>query len=155
MAYMDYHTLLTLEKDPDRRRIILQSFRNTWEDPGVVQSLKLERSPLYNFLYGGLSGLPCAPDEANETLQDWPWDRVEWRMTNSRRADVTFKEGRGLHSVRELTRVLPISERALHRWNGNPFDADGGADGREYDDGAAWLLGYWAGVYYGYLPVEK
>ncbi len=155
MAYMDYHTLLTLEKDSDRRRIILQSFRNTWEDTGAVQSLKPERSPLYNFLYGGLSGRPCAPDEAAETLKDWPWDRVEWRMTNSRRADVTFKEGRGLHSVRELTRVLPISERALHRWNGNPFDADGGADGREYDDGAAWLLGYWAGVYYGYLPVEK
>jgi len=152
---MDYHTLLSLEKDPERRRIILQSFRNTWEDTGVVQSLKLERSPLYNFLYGGLSGCPCAPDDAAATLQDWPWDRVQWRMINSNRSDVTFKEGRGLHSVRELTRVLPISERALHRWNGNPFDADGGSDGRGYDDGAAWLLGYWAGVYYGYLPVEK
>jgi hypothetical protein len=155
MAITDYHNLLTLEKDPDRRRIILQSFRNTWEDTGALQSLKPERSPWYNFLYGGLTGSPCAPDEATETLQDWPMDRVEWRMTNSHRADVTFKEGRGLHAVRELTRVLPISERALHRWNGNPFDADGGSDGREYDDGAAWLLGYWAGVYYGYLSAEK
>jgi len=76
-------------------------------------------------------------------------------MRNSQRQDVTFKEGRGLRAAAELTRVLPISERALHRWNGNPFSPDGGSDGRTYDDGAAWLLGYWAGVYYGYLPAER
>jgi len=155
MEYMNYNTLLTLEKNPDRRRVVLQSFRNTWEDTGVLQSLKLERSPLYNFMYGGHTGAPCAPDEAIETLQDWPLDRIEWRCDNSRRADVIFKTGRGLSPVRELTRVLPISERAIHRWNGNPFDAAGGGDGRGYDDGAAWLLGYWLGVYYGYIPIEK
>jgi Two component regulator propeller len=155
MAYMNYHTLLTLETDPARRKIILQTFRGTWEDTGVLQSLKFERSPFYNYMYGGLSGAPCAPDEAEESLQDWPWDRVQWRMVNSKRDDVTFKTGRGLNAARELTRVLPISERALHRWNGNPFDADAGGDGRTLDDGAAWLLGYWVGVYYGYLPAEK
>ncbi len=155
MANMDYHNLLALEKNPDRRRVILQSFRNTWEDNGVLQSLKFEHSPWYNFTYGGLTGLACAPDEAIETLQDWPMDRIQWRMDNSRRADVVFKEGRGLHAKRELSRVLPMSERFLHRWNGNPFDAAGGSDGHGYDDGAAWLLGYWCGVYFGYLPVEK
>lgn len=72
-------------------------------------------------------------------------------MINSKRQDVTFKEGRGLRRISELDRVLPISERYLHRWNSNPWEADGGGDGREYDDGGAWLLGYWLGVYYGYL----
>lgn len=155
MGYMAYYILLTLERDVDRRRLLLQSFRNTWEENGLDQTLKPERSPLYNYLYGGLTGRPCAPDEAAETLQDWPVDRIEWTMRNSQRQDVTFKEGRGLHSAAELTRVLPISERCLHRWNGNPWSPDGGADGRSYDDGAAWLLGYWAGVYYGYLPTER
>jgi hypothetical protein len=155
MGYMNYYVLLTLEQDPDRRRLLLQSFRNTWEEGGEVQSLKPERSPLYNYLYGGLTGRPCAPEEAEETLQDWPWDRVEWSMRNSQRDDVTFKEGRGLRTVSELTRVLPISERCLHRWNGNPWSPDGGSDGREYDDGAAWLLGYWAGVHFGYLSAER
>lgn len=154
MGYMNYYALLTLEKDPDRRRLLLQSFRNTWEDNPEVQSLKPERSPLYNYFYGGLTGRPCAPDEAEETLQDWPMDRIEWNMNNSQRDDVTFKEGAGLRVAAELTRVLPISERFLHRWNGNPWSPDGGSEGRSYDDGAAWLLGYWAGVYYGYLPVE-
>jgi hypothetical protein len=154
MLYMNYSILLTLEKDPARRRLYLQSFRNTWEDNGIDHTLKLERSPLYNYLYGGLSGRPCCPDEAEETLQDWPWDRVSWACTNDNRQDVTFKEARGLRSQSELTRVLPASEIALHRWNGNPFAPNGGDDGRVFDDGAAFLLGYWAGVYYGYLPAE-
>ena len=51
--------------------------------------------------------------------------------------------------------MLPISERRLHRWNHNPWSPDGGSDGRVFDDGAAWLLGYWAGVHYGYLPAER
>jgi hypothetical protein len=155
MAYMDYYGLLTLEKDAERRRLLLQSFAKTWEESPKAQSLKPERSPLYNYLYGGLTGRPCAPSDAEETLRDWPLDRVEWSMRNSDRSDVAFKTGRGLRAMPELDLVLPISERALHRWNGNPWSPDGGSDGRAYDDGAAWLLGYWAGVYFRYLPVER
>ena len=151
MGTMGYFGLLTLEKNPDRRRILLQSFRKSWEEGGSEQSLRPERSPLYNYLFGGLAGVPCAPDDAEETLQDWPWDRVDWTMTNSHRSDVTFKTGRGLEANSELTHVLPISERSLHRWNYNPWTPDGGADGHSFDDGAAWLLGYWAGVHFGYL----
>ncbi|HLJ54845.1 MAG TPA: hypothetical protein VKT77_07365 [Chthonomonadaceae bacterium] len=155
MGYMGFYGLLRLEKSPGRRALLLQSLRRSWEEGGAEQSLRPERSPLYNYLFGGLTGLPCAPDEAAETLEEWPWDRVEWSMKNGDRDDVAFKAGRGLAARTELTRVLPISERALHRWNGNPWRPDGGADGRSLDDGAAWLLGYWAGVYFGYLPAGR
>jgi len=154
LAALDFYGILTLEKDPERRRILLQAFCNTWEDRSVEQPLKPERSPLYNYLYGGLTGRPCAPDEAEQTLQDWPWDRVDWQMNNSQRNDVTFKEGKGLRAHAELTRALPVSERHLQRWNGNPWSPDGGSDGKVYDDGAALLLGYWIGVHYGYLPAK-
>ena len=76
-------------------------------------------------------------------------------MTNSQRSDVTFKVGRGFGRRSELTQVLPISERSLHRWNHNPWTPDGGSDGRSFDDGCAWLLGFWAGVHFGYLPAER
>jgi hypothetical protein len=152
LAALDFYGMLTLEKNPERRRILLQSFCNTWEDRGVEQPLKPERSPLYNYLYGGLTGRACAPDEAEQSLQDWPWDRVDWQMKNSQRNDVTFKEGRGLRAHNELTRVLPVSERHLERRNGNPWTADGGSNGLVFDDGAAFLVGYWIGVHYGYLP---
>src|SRR5213075_2445908 len=96
MAYMAYYGLLRLETDPTRRAILLQSLAHTWEDSPHEQTLKAERSPLYNFLYGGLTGRPCAPDEAIATLQDWPWDPVRWTVKNSHRADVTLKQAEGV-----------------------------------------------------------
>jgi len=155
MGYMGFYGLLTLEKNPERRGLLLQSFRRSWEGGGAEQALKPERSPLYNYLFGGLTGRPCAPDDAAETLQDWPWDRIDWKMTNSHRSDITFKSGRGLGARSELTQVLPISERRLHRWNHNPWTPDGGSNGHSLDDGATWLLGYWSGVHFGYLPAER
>jgi hypothetical protein len=74
-------------------------------------------------------------------------------VQNSHRHDVTLKktEGRARNRV-ELDRVLPASERRLSRWNGNPFAPDGGGDGRSEDDGAAWALAYWLGVYHRLVP---
>lgn len=152
MAYMNYLLILDLEKDPTRRAVLLQSFAGTWEDASREKTLKGEHSPLYNFFYGGLTGKPCEPDKAIQFLQDWSLDRVQWTVKNSQRHDVQFRSEQGMASRRELTVVLSPAERALHRWNGNPWTPDGGSDGRSLDDGAAWLLGYWAGVFYGYVP---
>lgn len=156
MLYLMYYCLLRLEKDPDRRRILLESIARTWEDTPGEQSIRGEHSPLYNFMYGALTGRRCDVGEAVQTLQDWPWDMTEWQVRNSHRHDVRLKEGRGdRHGHPELDRVLPASERRLSRWNGNPWGADGGGDGRSEDDGAAWALAYWVGVYHGYLPAGK
>jgi hypothetical protein len=40
------------------------------------------------------------------------------------------------------------------KWNSNPFDMDGGSDGRGEDDGAAFLLPYWLGRHHGLLLGE-
>ena len=40
-------------------------------------------------------------------------------------------------------------ERQIMRWNGNPYELDGGsANGGSEDDGSAWLLPYWMGRYH-------
>jgi hypothetical protein len=155
MAYMMYYALIRLETDPSRRRILLHSLAHTWEDSAHELTLKAERSPLYDFMYGALTGKPCSPDEAIQTLEDWSWDRISWTMRNSQRQDVTFKQAEGIDRHTELTRVLPVSERALARWNSNPWEPDGGGGGRVVDDGAAWLLGYWLGVYHGYISKDQ
>lgn len=152
MLYMMYYPLLLLEKDPDRLRILTQSITRTWEETPNEQSIKPERSPLYNFIYGATTGHPCSVEDAVESLQDWPWDPIQWTVQNKHRHDVTFKTAPGLNSRGELTRVLPVSERRLMRWNGNVWSPDGGSDGRAEDDCAAWSLAYWVGVYHGYLP---
>jgi hypothetical protein len=153
MLYMMYYALLQLEKDPDRRRVLLQSIARTWEDSADEQGVRREHSPLYNFIYGTTTGRRCNVGEAVATLRDWPWDLTEWTVRNSHRHDVRVKTAAGPRRVRtELDRMLPASERRLARWNGNPWAPDGGSDGRVEDDGAAWALAYWLGVYHGYLP---
>jgi hypothetical protein len=153
LLYLVYYPLLRLEKDPDRRRILVQSIARTWDDNPDEQGLRREHSPLYNFIYGATTGRPCDVGAAVQTLQDWPWDLTDWTVQNRHRHDVRFKTGLGASGRRaEIDRVLPASERRLARWNGNPWVPDGGSDGRTEDDGAAWALAYWLGVHHGYLP---
>jgi hypothetical protein len=151
MLFLMYYGLLRLEKDPDRRRILLQTISRTWETPDE-QSIRLERSPLYNFMYGALTGKPCSVDDGISTLRDWPWDPIQWTVRNSQRNDVRLKQAARERNRIEVDRVLPASERRLARWNSDPWTPDGGSDGRLEDDGAAWALAYWIGVYHGYLP---
>jgi hypothetical protein len=157
MLYLLYYSYLLLEKDPERRRIVLQSMARTWEESAPdEQCIRREHSPLYNYIYGATTGRRCDAGEARQTLQDWPWDLIEWKVQNSHRHDVTLKKAAGrARNQSELDRVLPASERRLSRWNGNPFAADGGGDGRSEDDGAAWALAYWIGVHHGYLAREE
>jgi hypothetical protein len=55
---------------------------------------------------------------------------------------------------RQSKTLLPPDERPVMKWNSNPFDVDGGSDGRGEDDGAAYLLPYWMGRYLGFLLGE-
>ncbi len=156
MLYMMYYVILRLEKDPARRRILGLSMTRTWEGSPDEQSIRPEHSPLYNFIFGATTGRNCDVELARQTLEDWPWDLVAWGVKNSHRSDVHFKKSDtpGARRQREVetNRVLPASERRLARWNGNPWTADSGGNGGREDDGAAWALAYWIGVYYGYLP---
>lgn len=161
MLYMMYYPIILLEKDPARRRILQQSITRTWESAPGEQGVRPEHSPLYNFIYGAVTARPCDVEEARTTLEDWPWDMLHWAVKNSQRTDVHLKRGAGEPGATrrqrqtETDRVLPASERRLARWNGNPWTPDSGGDGRVEDDGAAWALAYWIGVYHGYLPVPK
>ena len=44
--------------------------------------------------------------------------------------------------------VLPYDELPMSKWNGNPYNLDGGNGGRSEDDGAYFLLPYWMGRYH-------
>jgi hypothetical protein len=157
MLYVMYYAYLNLEKNPDRRRIVLQDISRTWEETVPdEQCVRREHSPLYNYIYGATTSRPCDAGEARQTLQDWPWDLIEWKVRNSHRHDVTMQRTtKPALNPEQSDRVLPASERQLSRWNGNPFEADGGGDGRSEDDGAAWTLAYWIGVYHGYLRKDE
>lgn len=154
LALIAWYPLLRLEKDPARRRILLQGFARMWEDPTATdeQPLRWQHASVYNFAYGALTGNRCDVEEATEDLQEWPWELIDWTVRNSQRQDVEVRREAGIDDPLQLGRVVPPSERFLKRWNANPWSADGGSDGAIEHDGSTWLFAYWLGVYHGYLP---
>ena len=78
-------------------------------------------------------------------FHDVPQDTTSWTIKNSGRADLgplfTNRFGRLCSHT-----VLPVSERTVMRWNGDPYLLDGGSEGLYRDDGTAILLPYWMGA---------
>ena len=140
LAFLGYYSLLRYETDPEIRRILLMSLERSW------QAERPERSPLFDFIYGALTGKPCDTPEAVQTLQEWPWDLRHWTMENHQRSDITLSPHSAFGRA-EATRVLPHSERRVMQWSDNPYILDGGDNRREYD-GAAFLLPYWLARYH-------
>jgi hypothetical protein len=155
LLYLAYYPLIMLEKDPARRRLLVQSIARTWEDSAFEQSIRPEHSPFYNFVYGATTGRECDVQDATTTLEDWPWELISWTVKNSHRHDVTIRTAPGMHRHRiQIDRVLPASERSQGRWNSSPWTPDEGSNGRVEYDGVAWTLSYWLGVYHKLLPAE-
>ncbi len=142
LAWCVYYPLIMLEREPSRRAILTQGLMSSWK------GLEAEHSPFYNFLTGAMIGKPLGVAEGVEMLQDWPWELIDWQVKNSHRHDVTLRTAQGGRNRNEIDRVLPVSERRVMRWNGSPYEPDGGNDGRSEEDGAAWLVSYWLGRYH-------
>lgn len=88
---------------------------------------------------------------ARQALERIPMDTIEWNVRNSGRTDITLRPRRNRFGRPQSTRALPPNERPVMKWNGDPFELDGGDGGRTEDDGAFFLLPYWMARYYGLI----
>jgi hypothetical protein len=162
LAFVAYYPLVIAERDPLLRKYYMASIRRTWhiERP--------EHSPFFNFIYA--AGLQAnkwtdpakRPDAALvdpqeydlaaciEWFRDVPQDTTEWVVKNSDRRDIVISlVNRAGHPAGDT--VLPIAERRVMKWNGDPYTLDGGNGGRGRDDGTFILLPYWMGRYHRFL----
>ncbi|MCS7225248.1 MAG: hypothetical protein NZ959_11975 [Armatimonadetes bacterium] len=142
LAFLSYYVLLRAEDDAHLRRLFVTSLRRTWELE------KKERCPLWNFIYGAVTGEDCAAEEAVQTLQAIPLDLIYWNVYNSHRSDICRRQDCGLFAETEAVDPLPFTERPLHKWNGNPYRLDGGSEGRAEEEPTFFLLPYWMARYY-------
>jgi hypothetical protein len=159
LAFLSYYPLLMLERDPNLRAKYLASIRRSF----LIE--RPERSSLFNLIYGAALQAnewkepDQRPDKAYvapadydhdaclEYFRDVPRDLISWRAVNSERKDVTISGDNRFRRRKSLV-VLPVSERHLMRWNGDPYTVDGGEDGRVRYDGAEILLPFWMGKYH-------
>ena len=145
LAFISYYPLLKYETDPDLRAIYLLSLERSWRYE------RSERCPLWNFIYGVLTGNPCDVEASLETLRLIPIDLICWSVQNSHRADIEIGTDADRHDRTQSVEVLPPDERRMMRWNGNPFQLDSARAGTEEDDGTFFLLPYWLGRYHGLI----
>ena len=78
-------------------------------------------------------------------------DQIKWSMRNSHRLDVRFQPDIERFGQRQLTEALAPDERAIEKWNSNPYRPDGGIDGSAEDDAGYFLLPYWLGRFHGWV----
>ncbi len=148
LAYLSWYPLLQYERDSKLRSLYLDGMRFTWG------KIRPDRNPLWNFISVASRVGPMTPevlDDSRRALERIPMDMIEWTVRNSHRVDVTFQPASDRFNHRQLTEVLAPDERAVQKWNSNPYIPDGGAGGHAEDDGAYFLLPYWMGRYSGWV----
>ena len=145
LAFLSYTQLLRYETSPDLRALYFAGLEHHWryERP--------EGNPLYNVIYGGLTGRAWDGEAAIQTLAELPLDMIHWPVKNSHRQDIEIdREVEELYGVRQLARPLPADERPMHRGTSSPYGIDGG-NGLRAEDPTTFLHPYWLGRYYGVI----
>ncbi|MPN58951.1 hypothetical protein SDC9_206667 [bioreactor metagenome] len=135
-------TLLNLEDDKVLRAIYLMGMEHHW------QYEKIERTPLWNFIYGAYTGRYCDVDAGIQTLRETPLSLIEYEIKNSTRKKLVYDtEQEQWGEPPQLKAPLPADERRVGRDDSNHFRADSG-NGSSSEDGSFWLLPYWFARYH-------
>lgn len=143
LAFLSYYPLLAYEKDPQLLAVYRQSLERAW------QVERPERNPLWNFIYAaGMGSKEFDVSESVRTLREIPMDLITWTVTNSHRLDVPKDLLGDRFNRAQALAVLPYDELPVMKWNGNPYQLDGGDGGQHEDDGTFFLLPYWMGRYH-------
>jgi hypothetical protein len=143
---LSFDPLFRYERDETLRAAFRRAMDQWW------QNIQREDNPLWIYIYAQANPAAAVPlDRAAHTLVRLPLDLTTWSVHNGHRLDVQVASENDRHGRAQTTRLLPPDERHVQKWNSNPFELDGGNAGRGEDDGAAYLLPYWMGRYYGYI----
>ena len=129
---------------------LLPSLHRTWS---IVQG---ERSPLWLGVYAGTGGQTVedsgAIDNAVWSLRHSAIDFVDWTISNSNRWDITQSPFFRRDSTDPLMRqILPPQERAMTKWNSDPFVIPSGGSGYAEEAPYVWQLPYHLMLYNGLI----
>lgn len=147
MAFLTYWILYHFAPDEQLKEIYAEVINDHYEIE------KPERNALWSLLTFGTSGEIDLPSVIWH-LREFQLDMIRWDVKNSHRKDLEFlKDNFREQTTKEL---LPPGERKTMRYNGNPFDLDGGRAGTMELAGDEFLLPYWLGRYLNVIrPAEK
>ncbi len=139
LAFVTYWVLYRYAFNDELRAQYAAAIKDHWDIE------KIERCPLWNFIYAATSAKEFDSAGAVWTLREFPLELIDWTIQNSHRQDLTrlpenFRQ-------QQSVELLPPDERRIMRWNGNPFALDSGSGGHLELAGDEFLLPYWMGRY--------
>lgn len=147
LAFLSFYPLLKAETNPELRQEYQLALSRLW------QRVRAEHNPLWDFMYAegtGDKSYDC--NNAMETLERIPLSTISWTVNNSQRADLVLADHLNRFGKEQSRTAIPPDERQVMKWNGDPFQLNGGDGGRSEDDGSFFLLPYWFGRYYQLIP---
>ena len=150
LAFLSFYPLLSSESNPKLRQQYEVALTKLW------QRVRNENNPLWNFMYAegtGAKAYDCT--ESLEALKRIPLSTISWTVKNSQRHDLVIAGHMGRFGEAQSRNAIPPDERSVMKWNGNPFQLDGGDGGRSEDDGSFFLLPYWFGRYHHLIPCPQ
>lgn len=148
LAYLSYEPLLRYEKDPALRAKYLDSLSYTFS------KIRTDQNPLWNYITAASGGVKMdakLKEESLQTLVRIPMDQLRWPVKNSHRQDIEWDKDLDRDGRRQLKLPVAPDERAVSKWNGNPYVPDEGGSGHSEDDGSYFLLPYWYGRMHGWV----
>lgn len=141
LGFLSSVTLLRLEQDEMMRSLVLMGMEHHW------QYERIERTPLWNFIYGAFTDRNCDIDIAVQTLRETPLSLIDYKIINSTREKLLWStEQEFWGEDAQLVAPLPADERRVGRDDSNFFRADYG-NGSSSEDGTFFLLPYWFARY--------
>ncbi len=143
LYWLSYYNLVRHCFDEQLKNTFLRSAREHYD------ATKRKRNPLWNLLYGAITGEAIDLDGSVAVLREFPLDRRDWRMENTHRQDIRIVRRPGAEPETETP--LSFAERYAHKWNQNDLSPDGGGEGNSPESGAEYLLPYWLGRHAGYI----
>jgi hypothetical protein len=147
LAFLSFYPLLHAARDPQLVRQYRVALTRLWN------RVRAEHNPLWDFIYQqGIGKRDSECVEALETLQRIPLSTISWTVDNSQRHDLKLAAHPGRYGETQSSTEITPNERQVMKWNGDPFQLNGGEGGRTEDDGSFFLLPYWFGRYYHLIP---
>ncbi len=169
LDFINIYPLIVYTESEAEKEIFKMGLTHHWEYERV------ERSPMFNIIYGALTNNSCDLEFAAKSLSEMNLDLIRWPVYNSHRKDIVWDtEQDGMGVPAQLKYALEYSARVLSHYDGNQLVCDSGAErfidintkvvnrtatlpGTSGANGLRaqmpyiYLLPYWMGRYYGLI----
>ena len=123
LDFINIYPLITYTDSETEKEIFKMGLTHHWEYERV------ERSPMFNIIYGSLTSNSCDLEFAAKSLSEMNLDLIRWPVYNSHRKDIVWDtEQDGMGVPAQLKYALEYSARVMVNYDGNQLVCDSGAE---------------------------